>query len=66
MAIAARARALAAGLYVTDDKAALLYVMEMKENGTVMVEDARTYDIYRMKAGALEGWRVVSPEGDRG
>jgi hypothetical protein len=39
----------------------LLRIVEIEQRGTVMVEDVRTYDIYRVKASALEGWRVVTP-----
>lgn len=62
MAVAERTRALTAELYLTDGLSELLYVLEVDEQGWILVEDARTLEQRRMKATKLDGWRIVEPE----
>jgi len=63
MAVAARPRELTAGEYLTDGSKALLYMLEVDPRGRAMVEDVRTLEVYRIKVTALDGWRVVTPDG---
>jgi hypothetical protein len=63
VAVAARARTLTAGEYVTDDKTGLLYVLEVDPRGKLLVEDVKTLEVYRIKADVVASWRVVRPDG---
>ena len=64
MGTAAGTRLLTTGCYLTDDQTALVYVLDLPEQGEAVVEDCSNGDILCVKTAALNGWRLVIPEED--
>lgn len=63
MGTAAATRELTVGSYLTDDKATLLYVLDLTKTGETTIENVGTGEVSCIHATKLDGWRFVDPEG---
>jgi hypothetical protein len=57
-------RSLTTKCYLTDDRATLLYVLDLPGPGEAVVEDVGTGEILCIKSVKLNGWRLVIPAED--